>query len=140
MNCCQITMHRVTKSLSLVILVFLSGCAGTGYKDWTEKEQTKYKYFIGLQAVDTLQTYKALKYVCTSDMPLNKCLEEVNPLYGKDPSPQTLIGGKILSNVLIYAVLRGDTDSMSRETALNIMNIGTTLVIINNQIVINRAF
>ena len=124
--------------LTILLLVFLTGCSGTGYNDWTEKEQTKYEYFLALQTLDTLQTYKALK--CTSDIPLNKCLEEVNPLYGKDPSPQTLIGGKILSNVLIYAVLRGDTDSMSRETALNIMNIGNTVVVINNQIQINKVF
>ena len=133
-------MHRVTKSLSLVILVFLSGCAGTGYKDWTEEEQTRYKYFLGLQAVDTLQTYKALKYVCTSDKPLTECLEELNPVYGKNPSPQTLVGLKLLSNLLIYAALRVESDVLSRETTLNFMNIGITVVIINNQIVINRAF
>jgi len=126
-------------SLALLFLVFLSGCAGTGYNDWTEKEQTKYKYFLGLQAVDTLQTYKALKYVCTSDMPLNKCLEEANPLYGKSPSVERIVGLKLLSNLLIYAALRGELDSR-RESTLNIMNIGTTLVIINNQIVINKAF
>lgn len=124
--------------LTLLLLVFLSGCAGTGYKDWTEEEQTRYKYFLGLQAVDTLQTYKGLK--CTSDMPLNECLEEGNPVYGKNPSPQTLVGVKLLSNLLIYAALRVESDVLSRETTLNLMNIGTTVVIINNQIVINRAF
>ena len=124
-------------SLALLFLVFLSGCAGTGYNDWTEKEQTKYKYLLGLQAVDALQTYEGLK--CTSDKPLSECLEETNPLYGKNPSPQTIIGGKILSNLLIYAALRGELGSR-RETTLNIMNIGSTLVIINNQIVINKAF
>jgi hypothetical protein len=126
--------------LTILLLVFLTGCSGTGYNDWTEKEQTKYKYFLGLQAVDTLQTYKALKYVCTSDMPLNVCLEEGNPVYGNNPSPQTLVGVKLLSNLLIYAALRGDTDLMSRETSLNIMNTATTLVIINNQIQINKVF
>ena len=70
--------------LTLLLLVFLSGCAGTGYKDWTEEEQTRYKY--------------------------------------------------------LYAALRGESDVLSRETTLNLMNIGTTVVIINNQIVINRAF
>ena len=124
-------------SLTVLFLVFLSGCAGTGYNDWTEKEQTKYKYFLGLQAVDTLQTYKGLK--CTSDKPLNECLEEANPVYGKRPSPERIVGIKLLSNLLIYAALRGELDSR-RETTLNIMNIGTTLVIINNQIVINRTF
>ena len=124
-------------SLTVLFLVFLSGCAGTGYNDWTEKEQTKYKYFLGLQAVDTLQTYKGLK--CTSDKPLNECLEEANPVYGKSPSPEKIVGIKLLSNLLIYAALRGELDSR-RETTLNIMNIGTTLVIINNQIVINRTF
>ena len=125
-------------SLALLFLVFLSGCAGTGYNDWTEKEQTKYKYFLGLQTVDTLQTYKGLK--CTSDKLLSECLEEANPLYGKSPSVERIVGIKLLSNLLIYAALRNESDVLSRETALNIMNTGTTLVIINNQIVINRAF
>ena len=125
-------------SLTVLFLVFLTGCAGTGYNDWTEKEQTKYKYFLGLQAVDTLQTYKGLK--CTSDKPLSECLEEANPLYGKRPSVERIVGVKLLSNLLIYAALKGESDILSRETALNIMNTGTTLVIINNQIVINRAF
>ena len=124
-------------SLTVLFLVFLTGCAGTGYNDWTEKEQTKYKYFLGLQAVDTLQTYRGLK--CTSDKPLNECLEEANPVYGKSPSPEKIVGIKLLSNLLIYVALRGELDSR-RETTLNIMNIGTTLVIINNQIVINRTF
>jgi hypothetical protein len=124
-------------SLTVLFLVFLSGCAGTGYNDWTEKEQTKYKYFLGLQAVDTLQTYKGLK--CTSDKPLNECLEEANPVYGKSPSLEKIVGVKLLSNLLIYAALRGELDSR-RESTLNIMNIGYTLVIINNQIVINRTF
>ena len=131
-------MHRATKSLSLIVLVFLSGCAGTGYNDWTEKEQTKYKYFLGLQAVDTLQTYKGLK--CTSDKPLTECLEEVNPVYGKSPSLERIVGVKLLSNLLIYSALRVESDVLSRETALSLMNIGITVVIINNQIVINRTF
>ena len=126
--------------LTILLLVFLTGCSGTGYNDWTEKEQTKYKYFLALQTVDTLQTYKALKYVCTSDMPLNECLEEGNPVYGKNPSPQTLVGIKLLSNLLIYAALRGDQVVLSREQSLNLMNTATTVVIINNQIQINRAF
>ena len=125
-------------SLALLFLVFLSGCAGTGYNDWTEKEQVKYKYFLSLQAVDTLQTYQGLK--CTSDKPLTQCLEEANPVYGKSPSAERIVGVKLLSNLLIYAALRGESDVMSRETALDIMNIGITVVVINNQIVINRAF
>ena len=127
-------------SLALLFLVFLSGCAGTGYNDWTEKEQTKYKYFLSLQAVDTLQTYKGLK--CTSDMFPSECLEESNPVYGKSPSPERIVGIKLLSNLLIYAALTNtnESDLMSRNNILNAMNIGYTLVIINNQIVINRAF
>jgi len=125
--------------LTILLLVLLTGCSGTGYNDWREKEQTKYKYFIGLQAVDTLQTIEALK--CRrEDYPLTPCLEEANPIFGKNPSEGTLIRAKLLSNLLIYAALRGDTDLMSRETSLNLMNTATTLVIINNQIQINRVF
>ena len=125
-------------TVTLLLLVFLTGCASTGYNDWTEKEQTKYKYFLGLQAVDTLQTYKGLK--CTSDMFLSECLEESNPVYGKSPSPERIVGIKLLSNLLIYAALTNESDLMSRNNTLNIMNTGITLVVINNQIVINRAF
>ena len=125
-------------SLTVLFLVFLSGCAGTGYNDWTEKEQTKYKYFLGLQAVDTLQTYKGLK--CTSDKPLTECLEEANPVYGKSPSLEKIVGVKLLSNLLIYAALTDESDLISRKTSLNLLNMGITVVIINNQIVINRHF
>ena len=125
------------KSLTVCVLFFMVGCTGTGYKDWTKEEQTKYKYFLGLQAVDALQTYKGLK--CTSDKPLTECLEEVNPLYGKRPSLERIVGIKLLSNLLIYTALGGEPDSR-RESTLNIINIGTTIVVINNQIVINRTF
>jgi len=125
--------------LTIPLLVFLTGCSGTGYNDWTEKDQTKYKYFIGLQAVDTLQTIKALK--CRRDYyPSTPCLEEANPIFGKNPSEGTLIRAKLLSNLLIYVALRGETDLMSRETSLNIMNTATTLVVINNQVQINKVF
>ena len=124
--------------LTVFLLVFLSGCAGAGYNDWTEQEQVKYKYFLGLQAVDTLQTYKGLK--CTSDKILSECLEEINPVYGKSPSAERIVGTKLLSNLLIYAALEGESDLMSRNNILNALNLGYTLVIINNQIVINRAF
>ena len=56
--------------------------------------------------MDTLQTYKGLK--CTSDKPLQVCLEEANPIYGKNPSPEKIVGVKLLSNLLIYAALRGE--------------------------------
>ena len=79
--------------LTVFLLVFLSGCAGAGYNDWTEQEQVKYKYFLGLQAVDTLQTYKGLK--CTSDKILSECLEEINPVYGKSPSVERIVGTKL---------------------------------------------
>ena len=125
-------------TVTLFLLVFLTGCASTGYNDWTEKEQTKYKYFLGLQAVDTLQTYKGLK--CTSDKLLSECLEESNPVYGKSPSLERIVGTKLLSNLLIYAAIKGESDLMSRNNILNALNLGYTLVIINNQIVINRAF
>tara|TARA_R110000772_G_scaffold192410_1_gene303380 strand:- start:8879 stop:9277 length:399 start_codon:yes stop_codon:yes gene_type:complete len=125
--------------LTLILLVVLSsGCTTNTYSTWTEEEQTRYKYFLGLQAVDTIQTYNGLK--CTSDKLLTECIEELNPVYGKNPSLERIVGTKLLANLLIYAALTNDSDSFDRELNLNIMNAGYTLVIINNQIVINRAF
>ena len=125
-------------SLTFLLLVFLSGCAGTGYNDWTEQEQVRYKYFLALQTVDSLQTYNGLK--CTSDKPLQACLEEANPVYGKSPSLEKIVGVKLLSNLLMYAALTNESDLISRETTLNLLNMGITVVVINNQIVINRTF
>ena len=125
--------------LTLILLAVLSsGCTTNTYSTWTEEEQTRYKYFLGLQAVDTIQTYNGLK--CTSDKLLTECIEELNPVYGKNPSLERIIGVKLLSNLLIYAALTDESDLISRKNALNIMNTGITLVVINNQVVINRAF
>ena len=96
----------------MLLVVLSSGCTTNTYSTWSESEQNKYKYFISLQALDSLQTYKGLK--CTSD--------------------------KTLTDLLIYAALTNESDLMSRNNTLNIMNTGITLVVINNQIVINRAF
>ena len=125
--------------LTLTLLVVLSsGCTTNTYSTWTEDEQTRYKYFLSLQAVDTIQTYNGLN--CTSDKPLTECVGELNPLYGKNPSLEKIIGGKLLSNLLIYAALTNESNLISRKNALNIMNTGVTLVVINNQVVINRSF
>ena len=124
--------------IAMLLVVLSSGCTTNTYSTWSESEQNKYKYFISLQALDSLQTYKGLK--CTSDKPLTECLEEQNPLYGKNPSLERIVGIKLLSNLLIYAALTNESDLMSRNNTLNIMNTGITLVVINNQIVINRAF
>ncbi len=126
--------------IAMLLVVLSSGCTTNTYSTWSESEQNKYKYFLSLQALDSLQTYKGLK--CTSDMFPSECLEESNPVYGKSPSPERIVGIKLLSNLLIYAALTNtnESDLMSRNNILNAMNIGYTLVIINNQIVINRAF
>ena len=125
--------------LTLILLAVLSsGCTTNTYSTWTEEEQTRYKYFLGLQAVDTIQTYNGLK--CTSDKLLTECIEELNPVYGKNPSLERIVGTKLLANLLIYAALTNESDLISRKNALNIMNTGITLVVINNQVVINRAF
>ena len=124
--------------IAMLLVVLSSGCTTNTYSTWSESEQNKYKYFLSLQALDSLQTYKGLK--CTSDKPLTECIEELNPLYGKNPSLERIVGIKLLSNLLIYAALTNESDLMSRNNTLNIMNTGITLVVINNQIVINRAF
>ena len=89
-------------------------------------------------STEGLFPYKGLK--CTSDKPLTECLEEANPVYGKSPSLEKIVGVKLLSNLLIYAALTDESDLISRKTSLNLLNMGITVVIINNQIVINRHF
>lgn len=119
----------------VVLALSLGGCATsyTPYNDWSEKEQSMYKYHIALQAIDTLQTSRAIK--CQKE---SMCtLEELNPLYSSTPSMGRLIRTKMLTNILLYHMLaKGDTD---REGALKFANGLITVVVVNNQIQINKA-
>tara|TARA_R110001599_G_scaffold100627_9_gene257833 strand:- start:22 stop:390 length:369 start_codon:yes stop_codon:yes gene_type:complete len=115
--------------LTLILLVVLSsGCSTNTYGTWSESEQKKYKYYLAMQAVDTIQTSKVTD---------NGNLVEMNPLYGKTPTLETILLVKGLTNLMVYASLTHVND---RGNTLNIMNTGITLVLINNQIEINRAF
>jgi hypothetical protein len=87
-----------------------------------------------MQLIDSAQTYKAIK--CSPECGIM----ESNPIYGSKPSVEKLILIKAATNALAYTLLGRDLSEKDRGKALNIMNTGTTLLILHNQIVISKAF
>ena len=122
------------KKLFIIIVLLSTGCATNTYSTWTESEQNKYKYYLSMQLIDTAQTYKVIK--CTPECGLM----EANPLYGSKPSVGKLLLVKAATNALVYNVLGRDLSEKDRGRALNIMNTGTTLVVLHNQILISKSF
>ena len=120
--------------LSLLI-VFGSGCANTvPYQDWTPKEKTLYKYYLALQVIDTAQTGRAINCQRNND----RCtLGEANPVYGKRPSMEKLIGMKIGLNALFFVAL--GKEKTNRVTTLKILNTTMTIVVGHNQLLLNKA-
>ena len=122
------------KKLFIIIVLLSTGCATNTYSTWTESEQNKYKYYLSMQLLDTAQTYKVIK--CTPECGLM----EANPLYASKPSVGKLLLVKAATNALVYNVLGRDLSEKDRGRALNIMNTGTTLVVLHNQILISKSF
>ena len=123
------------KSIAALLLVFLVGCANTvPYDDWTPKEKTLYKYYLALQVIDTAQTGRAIN--CQKNNA--QCtLGEANPIYGKRPSMEKLIGMKIGLNALFFVAL--GKEKTNRVTTLKILNTTMTVVVGHNQLLLNKA-
>jgi hypothetical protein len=64
-------------------------------------------------------------------------LGEANPIYGKHPSMEKLIGMKIGLNALFFVAL--GREKIDRVRTLKILNTTMTVVVGHNQILLNRA-
>ena len=123
------------KSIGVSLLVFLMGCANTvPYAEWTPKERKLYKYYLALQVIDTAQTGRAINCQRNND----QCtLGEANPIYGKRPSMEKLIGMKIGLNALFFVAL--GREKTNRVTTLKILNTTMTVVVGHNQLLLSKA-
>ena len=123
------------KSIAALLLVFLVGCANTvPYAEWTHKERTLYKYHLALQVIDTAQTGRVINCQRNND----RCtLGEANPIFGKRPSMEKLIGMKIGLNALFFVAL--GREKTNRVTTLKILNTTMTIVVGHNQLLLNKA-
>lgn len=111
------------KLLLLTLLINLS-FANDIFKNWSEKSETKFYYFMGLQALDIASTRYAI----------NKGGQETNPLLGKSPSTEKLILSKAVIIPIMYGLLSLQDDK-SRQTSLNWINIMYVGVVGNNLMV-----
>ena len=84
--------------------------------------------FVFLQVADVWSTYRGLKY---------NCVEESNPIFGKDPSIDTMIFYKVA--VLTPAIKYDKENGNLNKRTIRSTNAFMTIVIGNNMNVIQRA-
>ncbi len=97
-------------------------------KNWTKKEQAQYKLFLGLQAAD----------VITTIIVLNGEGEELNPLYGRNPNAGKIVTIKAASNLAVWGLLNYIPKG-KKGTILDVLNVVTGVVVINNGMVAMRV-
>lgn len=89
-----------------------------------EKYELHKEAFITLQVLDIYSTYRALKY---------NCVMEMNPILGDVPTIPQMV---LLKSIAQGYVISNDTVS---DRAYAFMNVGSTLVVVNNYQVWNKA-
>ena len=91
---------------------------------YREKDNLHKEAFIALQVLDIYSTYRALKY---------NCVMEMNPILGDVPTiPQMIVLKSAAQGHVLF------NESVSDE-AYMFMNIGSTLVVVNNYQVWDKA-
>ena len=89
-----------------------------------EENELHKEAFIALQILDIYSTYRALKY---------DCVEETNPILGDVPTIPQMVA---LKSIAQGHVLLNESVSKKEYT---FMNVGSTLVVVNNYQVWNKA-
>ena len=96
--------------------------------NWTQAEKNQYKLFLGLQAADAATTFVVLR----------NGGEELNPVYGSNPNVGKMLAIKAGSNIIVWGLLNY-IPKEKKGTILNVLNIITGAVVINNGAVVLEA-
>lgn len=92
--------------------------------EWKTTDKVLFGAFIGLQVIDTLQTYEIRKHPDE--------WKETNPLYGSPPNMSKVIAVKALYTGLVYYLLDTQTSSEGRTRALLVLDAVAAAVVIHN--------
>lgn len=107
----------------IVLCMLITGLFSNDYffNEWSKENETKFYYFMGLQALDVAST----KYA------LNNGAIESNPLLGKNPSTEKLLLSKAIMIPVVYGLLELQNEEWKGYT-LNVINFVYVGVVGNN--------
>jgi len=92
------------------------------WSDWSQEDQDLFETFVILQAIDTHQTYSALR---------TGKFQEGNPLYGPNPHIEEIILGKAITTAFLFSTF-DKANKVQRNRGLKWANAVQTAVIIHN--------
>ena len=95
-------MNLSFKVLLLTLFLFPVS-AFADYEDWETERKALFWTYTTIAAVDYMQTSSALKDPCS-------CYYEANPLLGRNPSDEKLLGVTLLSTAAMYYWLDNSKD------------------------------
>ena len=109
------------KILTIILLIFTMPLVAE-WSDWSQEDKDLFETFVILQAIDTHQTYTALR---------TGQFHESNPIYGPDPHIEDLIIVKTLTTAFLYKAL-DNGNKVQRNRGLKWANAVQTAVVIHN--------
>ena len=109
------------KILTIIILLFTMPLVAE-WSDWSQEDKDLFETFVILQAIDTHQTYTALR---------TGQFHESNPFYGPHPHVEEIILGKVITTAFLYKAL-DNGNKVQRNRGLKWANAVQTAVIIHN--------
>jgi len=105
----------------VLLLLLLTGPAHADWQDWDVERKQLFVAYNMISTIDVLQTRSALKDPC-------ECYEEANPLLGKRPSTELMVGLNLLGSYAMYKLL----DNKQNDTLWPMIITGIRLAVIGN--------
>lgn len=110
------------KKILAIVLLATSLFAFEPFENWSDKNERKFYYFMGLQLLDVAST----EYVIRNGG------YESNPILGRNPSLEKLLLTKVAVIPIVYGLLEMQPSEKIKGYTLDFINIGYIGVVGNN--------
>lgn len=109
-------MLRAILALSALLL-----CGEVNAKEWSDKDKILFGTYVGLTAVDMLQSRSAMRDPCD-------CFVEANPMLGHHVSDKEVAIAGVISTIAMYSLIENDAPDWAKYTMIGMR----AAVVINN--------